>query len=124
MRHAAQHTAPADSSAILAFAVITVITLLGFGIYKMRINRRVRSKALEVKQSCSEAQSSHCSRVCLIASFFCSGIWRCKFLQKNDGRFHLSCVSPLSCLQHSAKTTTAALILFCKFAFQSLGSFG
>ena len=65
MRYAAQHTAPADSSYILAFAVITVITLLGFGIYKMHINKRVASKALEVKHS---RTPSHFSGACASAS--------------------------------------------------------
>lgn len=42
-----QHKSPEDSTVVLAFAVVSIVVLFVFGIYKLCINQYVESKALE-----------------------------------------------------------------------------
>jgi hypothetical protein len=44
---ALQHKSPEDSTVVLAFAVVSIVVLFIFGIYKLCINQYVESKALE-----------------------------------------------------------------------------
>jgi Co/Zn/Cd efflux system component len=45
--HLVQHKSPDDSTVVLAFAVISIVVLTAFGIYKLWVNKYVESKALE-----------------------------------------------------------------------------
>jgi hypothetical protein len=47
-----QHKSPEDSTVVLAFAVVSILVLSAFGIYKLCINQYVESKALEQGEDC------------------------------------------------------------------------
>lgn len=56
--HLAHHKFPEDSTPILVFSVISIVTLTAMSVYKMYLNKHIQSKALEMDAVASFAVSA------------------------------------------------------------------